>query len=99
MGSVGGLMTIQGYMAPAGYTQVTSVSASTALPTAPAQSRMVLIQPESQNIRWRDDGVAPTATVGTLLIANDVLHYSGDFSAFRMIEVTASAKVNVTYYK
>ena len=98
-GKVQGQQTRQGYMEPAGYVQLTSVSAATGLGTIPDGVTMVMIQPETQNVRWRDDGTNPTTTVGALIVANDILYYSGPMASFKLIEVTASAKVNLTFYK
>lgn len=82
-----------------GYQQVTGMSASTPLPSRPAVVRRAIIQAEAQAIRWRDDGTAPTATVGMLIPAGGELRYDGaDMSAFRMIQVTAGAIANVAYY-
>lgn len=58
-----------------------------------------MIQAESQNVRWRDDGVNPTASVGMVIVANDTLFYTGDFSAIKFIEVTGSAKLNIIFYE
>ena len=88
-----------------GYQQITSLSASTAL-TVPQRDlnglagtpRIAIITPETQGVRWRDDGVAPTATVGMPLAAGVTLQYDGDLTQIRFIEQTASAKLNVTYY-
>jgi hypothetical protein len=90
---------IDGYLAPAGYTQVTSLSAATGLGTIPDGTQLALIQPESQDIRWRDDGSNPTTSVGMVLSAGSTLFYNGNMSAFKMIEVTATAKVNISFYK
>jgi hypothetical protein len=88
-----------------GYQQITSLSSSTAL-TVPQKDlsglagtpRIAIITPETQGVRWRDDGVAPTASVGMPLAAGVTLQYDGDLSQIRFIEQTASAKLNVTYY-
>lgn len=82
---------------PVGDQQITSLSVPTAL-TAPAVAAYAWIQAESQDIRWRDSGSAPTASVGNLLRAGETLEYDGDLSAIRLIEVVAGAKANVTYY-
>ena len=58
----------------------------------------VLIQAEGQSIRWRDDGVDPTAAIGMLIPVNTVVEFDGDLDKFRMIETAASAKANCTYY-
>ena len=88
-----------------GYQQITSLSAATAL-TVPQKSvaglagspRIAIITPETQAVRWRDDGVAPTASVGMPLAAGVTLQYDGDLTQIKFIEQSASAKLNITYY-
>ena len=80
-----------------GYQQITSLSSSTAL-TVPVGATMALIIPETQNVRWRDDGVAPTASVGMLVVANSSMSYDGDLQKIRFIAATAGAVLNVSYY-
>lgn len=80
-----------------GYQQITSLGSAVGL-TPPAGSRVALIQPEGQNVRWRDDGTNPTASVGVLLYNGDLFLYSGNLGDIRLIEVAASAKVNISYY-
>ena len=80
-----------------GYQQITSLSTASAL-TVPANTTMALIQAESQSIRWRDDGSDPTTSVGMVLSAGESMFFTGSLSAFRAIEITASAKLNISYY-
>lgn len=81
-----------------GYQQITSLSSSTAL-TVPAGTSYVMITAEAQAIRWRDDGVAPTASVGYPLPAGAELIYTGaDATLLRFIQQTAGAIINVCYY-
>ena len=80
-----------------GYQQITSLSSSTAL-TVPAGATLALIVPETQNVRWRDDGVAPTSSVGMLVPANSSMSYDGDLKAIRFIAATSGAILNVSYY-
>jgi hypothetical protein len=80
-----------------GYQQITSLSASTAL-TVPVGATMALIVAETQAVRWRDDGTAPTASVGMPLVTGTSLSYDGDLKAVRFIQQTASATLNVAYY-
>jgi hypothetical protein len=81
-----------------GYQQITSLSAATAL-TVPAGAALAIITPETQAVRWRDDGTAPTATVGYPLPVGAELRYDGDgLGVVKFIEQTASAKINVAYY-
>lgn len=90
--------TIPGYLKPIGYEQITTLSSSVSL-NPPNFADVALIQPETQNVRWRDDGTDPTAAIGMILVANDILIYTGKMAEIEFIEVAASAKLNVTYYK
>ena len=88
-----------------GYQQITSLSFATKL-TVPQRDlnglvgtpRIAIITPETQGVRWRDDGTAPTASVGMPLAAGVTLQYDGDLTQIQFIEQAASAKLNVTYY-
>ena len=80
-----------------GYQQITSLSASTAL-TVPVGATLALIVAETQAVRWRDDGTAPTASVGMPLATGTSLSYDGDLRAIRFIQQLASATLNVSYY-
>jgi hypothetical protein len=89
-----------------GYQQLATLSSATGLtvPTRDPISGMdvkanfALIVAETQDVRWRDDGTAPTASVGMLLKAGTIFQYDGDLNKIQFIEVTGSAKVNVSYY-
>ena len=80
-----------------GYQQLTSLSSAAAL-TVPSGATVALIQAESQSIRWRDDGSNPTTTVGMVLAAGESVFFTGSLSAFKAIEISASAKLNISYY-
>lgn len=80
-----------------GYQQITSLSAATTL-TVPAGATLALIIAETQAVRWRDDGTAPTSTVGMPLATGSALSYDGDLKAVQFIEQTASATLNISYY-
>jgi hypothetical protein len=57
-----------------------------------------LIVAEGQAVRWRDDGTAPTATVGMPLAVGIPLQYDGDLTNIKFIEQVAGAKLNISYY-
>lgn len=81
-----------------GYQQITSLSGATAL-TVPAGTSFAVIVPQTQAVRWRDDGTNPTASVGMPLAIGDVLIYdSWSIAALKFIEQTASAALNISYY-
>ncbi|WP_186126361.1 hypothetical protein [Burkholderia gladioli] len=95
--STNALAVVNATLTPKGYQQVTSTGTAFAL-APPAGSRIALIQAEAQALRWRDDGTAPTTTVGMLLNAPNSVEYDGNLSALRFIAATAGAILNVTYY-
>lgn len=80
-----------------GYQQIADVSSSVGL-TVPSGATLALIVPETQNVRWRDDGTAPTSSVGMPIFVGASLSYDGDLNRIRFIEATASAKLNISYY-
>lgn len=80
------------------YVQLTSLSSATALSGIPAGVIFAWIQAETQAVRWRADGVDPTASVGSVIAAGATLEFSGNMSAIKFIEVTASAKLNIVYF-
>jgi hypothetical protein len=88
---------------PLGYCQLSTVSSSTSLSSCaggiPARATRAVISAEAQAIRYRDDGTAPTATVGMPLAVAQLLVYTGSLSKMLIIEQTASAKVNVLFYR
>lgn len=83
---------------PLGFEQISDVSTAKFL-TVPDGAIMALIQVETSDVRWRDDGTAPTDSVGMLLTADgQPLEYNGDLSKIRLIDTDSGASVNVTYY-
>lgn len=80
-----------------GYQQITDLSSAVGL-TVPQGTTMALITPETQGVRWRDDGTVPTSSVGMPIAAGAYLNYDGDLNRVKFIEQTASAKLNISYY-
>lgn len=85
---------------PLGYAQMTSITTATALTGIPATATVVVIQAEAQNLRFRDDGVSPTGSVGYLIQtgAGGEMIYTGDLSTVELIEDTSGAIANLLYY-
>lgn len=85
-----------------GYTQQT-VDTAVAL-TFPAtvlathRPNFVMIVPEAQAVRWRDDGTAPTATVGMPLAVGATLLYDGDLNKIKFIGQAAGGIINTSFY-
>lgn len=79
-----------------GYQQISgTVSANL---TPPPGTTYAVIVCETNAIRWRDDGVLPTATVGMPLATSTYLSYDGNFAKFVSIPQTGTAVLNISYY-
>lgn len=89
---------------PLGCGQLATFSTATFLSAVsggiPAGATMALLSVETNNVRYRDDGIAPTSSVGTPLAAGlSAWPYSGSLSAIKFIPTTGSATVDVCFYK
>lgn len=82
---------------PLGYQQITSLSAATKL-TVPLTAKTAVITCESANVRFRDDNVAPTASVGFLVPVGANVYYRGVLSQIQIIQTASSATCNILYY-
>jgi hypothetical protein len=82
---------------PLGFESVDDLSAAVGL-TVPDGASFAVISPEGAGVRWRDDGDDPTSEVGMPILENVEFTYQGDLSAIKFIEMSASAKLNVSYY-
>ncbi len=87
----------------ASFTQVTVSTTAVGLGTIPTNAPCAIVVIEKQPIRYRDDGTAPTATVGTLVSAGGVIAVGlGQLSNFKMIRDTAAtgdATADVNWYR
>ena len=86
----GGIAAAQQVMyvwTPLGYQQITPVTTPSTL-TVPNAARLVVMCAETNNIRYRDDGVAPTATVGQPIFSSTCIQYSGSIPALLFQQVT-----------
>lgn len=81
-----------------GYQQSASFSSATNLPSIPNSAREALVCIEGNAVRWRDDGVAPTATVGTPIAAGQCQRFTFFLGQVQFIPETGSATADVTYY-
>jgi hypothetical protein len=67
--------------------------------TVPAGTVWATICIEVSAARWRDDGTAPTATVGQPLTAGQCMQYAGPFGALQLIAQSGSPVITVSYYR
>lgn len=75
-----------------------SVNSATSL-TVPTGAYIAEICAESQAVRYRDDGSAPTASTGIPVASGTCFQYSGPLSAVQFIAQTSGATIDVSYYK
>ena len=95
--------------ASGGFEQVTITTSAATLEATltagiPDEARHAVFYPETQNVRWRADGTAPTATVGILMEADTLSVFEnqrGVFDNMRLISAHASSSstLNVHFLK
>jgi hypothetical protein len=74
----------------------TATGGLTAIPTG---TSVILIRPEGQAVRWRDDAILPTAAVGMPLAVAETLRYTaGREASLGFISSTAGAILNLAFY-
>ncbi len=91
------IYAVDAKLIPLGFEQITGLSALKSL-SPPPDARVAVIQAVTQNVRWRDDGTVPTATIGMQLAAGRDMLFTANLATLQLIEETPSAEVNVAYY-
>lgn len=84
---------------PLGYQQISTALATAQSLTVPTGANVAYIVAEAVDVRWRDDGVAPTSSVGMVLPAGASLTYAASLAAIQFIETAAGSILNVSYYE
>lgn len=77
-------------------------TAATAYPTgSDAPAIMAIVTTETNSVRFRSDGIAPTATVGHLVAASSSIEVCGASAVrtFRMIRASADATVQASFFR
>lgn len=60
---------------------------------------LAIIRVATQNVNWRDDGTAPTTTIGMPMTPTDPpFEYMGNILGIEFIAQTAGAVLSVSYY-
>ena len=92
------MRTYEHDLTPVLFEQVT-VGATAVGITPPAGSLMALIQVKAQPVVWRDDGTAPTGTVGHDAPVGTILEaYGSSAGSIQFIRTGTDSTLNVTYY-
>ena len=99
-----------GYQRPLGYFQVANATLQAAasiatqisglnLPNGITPCYAVIQCNGSGGVRWRDDGTAPTASIGMVLPAGSELDYSGELTAIQFITQAGGTPIlDITIY-
>jgi hypothetical protein len=77
----------------------TASSASATSGGIPALANEVYIESDTAAVRYRDDGAAPTATIGQPIASGGSIFYTGTLSAMQLIAESGSPVVNISFYK
>jgi hypothetical protein len=104
LAAIAGETVVPGPMVPVGYCQLTATGSAALVSTCsggiPVGTSVAYITVETANIRWRDDGTAPTTSAGMLIVAAaPVLLYQGDVTKMQIIAVSGSPVVDISFYK
>ncbi len=85
---------------PRGYQQILSAGLAVAATlTVPLGATFARIQNNgTQAVRWRDDGVDPTSSLGQRISAGDDYVYDKSLSAIRLIREADGAILDIAYY-
>lgn len=85
-------------MVDLGFQQITDFTNPVNIP-APDGTQITVITPQDGQLRWRADGVAPTADVGNIVWATSDLVWGGDQTAPQFINMTGSTTTaNFQFY-
>lgn len=87
---------------PCGYWQaaVTTLTPVAVPASCGTNPQLAVIKAEAQAIRYRDDGTAPTTTVGQpIAVADAPIQYEGTITALQFIAQVSGGIVNVLFYK
>lgn len=103
------VVTTIGTYTPLGYKQIPAASTASVFTLAtagtgttygagiPPGATFAIISPEAQGLRWRDDGTAPTTTIGQRLLTDNELPYTGTLETWQGINLTAGTIVNIIF--
>ena len=81
-----------------GYQQLTLLNAAKSL-NVPTGATTAYLKAMFQNVRYRDDGIAPTASAGNVINVDKGFWYTGDLNSIQFIEDTAGGELNILYYR
>jgi hypothetical protein len=84
---------------PLGYLKITGLNAAKGVGPIPDRAAVAIIVTESQAVRWRDDGTAPTSTDGMHMAVLTPTVFKSNLNQLKFIELAASATLHVSFYE
>ena len=85
---------------PCGLVKITATGTAAGFSPPGVGESYCVITVETANVRIRDDGTAPTASIGLLLVAGGApFTYYGDVNAVQQIAVSGSPVFNILFYR
>jgi hypothetical protein len=89
---------------PLSYQQISVTSAaavSLTIPTSASNVRLIEVCLDANQIRYRDDGNAPTTTTGMPVVQSltPCFPYSGNISQIQFIAINTATTLNISYYR
>lgn len=86
-------------MSALGYRQIEiPVGEATIIGELPSGARIVLVKIEGAAVRYRDDGVAPTAAIGMPLSDGESMTYDAQMDGIQFIAQAEGAICNLAFY-
>lgn len=91
------------YTQKLGYFQIPAASLATAYALSslpiPKGAKYALIQVEASSVRWRDDGTAPTTTVGMIQAPTDgIVGFMANLQTLQFIAESGSPILDISFY-
>ena len=83
---------------PLGFHQVSVSGTAVNLPSIPAGATIAFCYVAGAIMLWRDDGTAPTATVGFPINEATTITFSSALSAVQLIAASGTGTLSVAYY-
>lgn len=81
-----------------GFSQIAVSGSAIGLGVIPENVIMTLVTVDGGDVRFRDDGTNPTASIGMRVERGGALKYDADPSVLKFINTSAAATLNITFY-
>jgi hypothetical protein len=83
---------------PQGYEQITNLTTAVGFSSIPGAAKYAFVTVSGANVRYRDDGTAPTSSLGMPVPVGSQLQYSGTLSAIEFIQESTGAVLDIAFY-